>query len=61
MQSINRLADYAETLWYQGKFASLTTIVPAIFDRFYDDLLEHEQAERELLSESLLEEIGIGD
>lgn len=61
LRSMSRLADFAELLWHEGKLASLTTIVPASFDRFYDALSEHEQAERELLSDSLLKEIGIGD
>lgn len=59
--AISRIAELAEDLLHQKRLASLTTIVPVDFDRFYFALRRHERLERELMSEALLKEIGTGD
>jgi hypothetical protein len=60
-QEISRVAELAEELLCQGRLASLTTIVPVAFDRSHDRLVRHERAERALMSEAWLKEIGTGD
>lgn len=60
-QEISRLSELADELWIEQRLASLTTIVPVAFDRFYDAFLDHEHVERELLTETWLKEIGTGD
>jgi hypothetical protein len=60
-QACDTLVEQAETLLCERNLAALTTVVPVAFDKFANQLRQHEADETDLLQEAWLQDFGVGD